>query len=105
MIENLIKWIEINDELKIILINNWKILFSKLILKNDEKLFEIYSKIFKKKIKEEKEEVNILNFIEYSITNSFSHFLITLFFYFSDKNKKLKIKKICKNILLIFYKN
>ena len=56
-------------------------------------------------MKEEEKELNILNFIEYSITNSFSHFLITLFFYFSDKNKKLKIKKICKNILLIFYKN
>eukprot|EP01080_Neovahlkampfia_damariscottae_P000205 gene205-4451_t len=89
LINNLIQWIDFNNhELKFELINHWKLLFS--ILQENEKIFDIYLKIFK----------NIIG-IEYSITNSFTHALITLFFFISDKNNKSKIKKILSFLIKI----
>jgi hypothetical protein len=76
-IDNLIQWIELNEELKTVLLFHWKDLFS--ILEKNQKIIFLFEKISCAK------NPNYL-------TNSFSHSMIILFFHFEDKSR---IKKIC----------
>jgi hypothetical protein len=77
LIDNLTQWIELNEELKVVLLFHWKDLFS--MLENNPKIIFLFEKI---------SCVKNPNYL----TNSFSHSMIILFFHFEEKSK---IKKIC----------